>query len=487
MTEAVLDFDLPEEAVATDRPLVYTPPPSLVPFFTSEQLANFVVGPVGSCKTAAGIMKIAYQAKKIAPCRDGVRRTRYAWIRNTREMLSDTSIPDFLNWFPDGVAGVYLKSERRYLLRFDDVECEVIFRGLDDADDVRRLLSMQLTGAIMDEFREINPQVYKGLASRIGRYPNKGMNGVGCRTSTNEPMKRIWGMSNPPDYGTFWEDLLNNPPENVHVSIQPSGVSPEADWLQYLDEGYYDDLLELHANDQDWIDVYVHAKFGASLAGKPVFRTFSQERHVAKEALNVIPATPLLIAFDPGVACTAAVLGQATFDGRVLVHDAIHSLGMGAARFCDEKLKPLLAAKYANRTALVIMDPAGRQRASADENTAARVLRSKGFRVVFAATNALTARISAVEAFLNRTPNGNQGLLIAPHNKELIQAIGGKYRFKVKKNGDTEDEPEKLHPISDLVDCLEYLCMHADGGETLGRKLRIAPLAVKHISPAGWT
>jgi len=51
--------------------------------------------------------------------------------------LRDTTIPDFLKWYPDGIAGTYLKTEYKFILRFDDVECEVLFRGLDDSNDVR--------------------------------------------------------------------------------------------------------------------------------------------------------------------------------------------------------------------------------------------------------------------------------------------------------------------------------------------------------------
>ena len=128
--------------------LTYKPPNSVKEFLTSESFISLIVGPVGSTKTTAGIMKIAYHAKQMAPARDGIRRSRAIWIRNTREQLRDTSIPDFLKWYPDGVAGSYLKSEYKFTLKFDDVECEVLFRGLDDSNDVRRLLSLQASFAV---------------------------------------------------------------------------------------------------------------------------------------------------------------------------------------------------------------------------------------------------------------------------------------------------------------------------------------------------
>ena len=140
--------------------LEYTPPPSLAPFLTSDKFVNLVVGPYGSTKTTSGIIKLAYEAKKVAPCRDGIRRSRAVWLRSTREQLRDTSIPDFLKWFPDGQAGIWMKTDGKFLLKFDDVECELLWRGLDDSSDLRRLLGLQLSFGIMDEFREINQEVF---------------------------------------------------------------------------------------------------------------------------------------------------------------------------------------------------------------------------------------------------------------------------------------------------------------------------------------
>ena len=83
-----------------------------MPFFLSEKFISLVVGPVGSGKTTAAIMKIAYHAKRMAKATDGIRHSKAVWIRNTNEQLKDTSIPDFLSWFPDGIAGSYLKTEK---------------------------------------------------------------------------------------------------------------------------------------------------------------------------------------------------------------------------------------------------------------------------------------------------------------------------------------------------------------------------------------
>lgn len=258
----------------------YNPPKSLAPFLTCDKFIALQVGPVGSTKTTAGIMKIAYHASRMAACTDGIRRSRAVWVRRSRQMLFDTSIKDFLSWYPPGVAGAWQKSDASFILKFGDVECEVLFRPMEDASDINRLLSLQVSFAIFDEFREISPDVFEAMQGRLGRYPDKrlvphrpewgydskGNPVAGCVTDDGKPNKHLWGMTNPPDADTYWEELLTNPPDNVAAFFQPSGMSPEADWLLYLPDNYYEDLAQ--GKSQDYIDVYIHSMFGRSLSGK---------------------------------------------------------------------------------------------------------------------------------------------------------------------------------------------------------------------------
>lgn len=441
--------------------LVFTPVPSTEAFFVSDNFVSLICGPVGSTKTTAGILKILYHAGRMAPSRDGLRYSRCVWVRQTREQLRDTSIPDFLKWFPDGEAGTFYKSEMKYMLSVGDIRCEVLFRGLDESADVRRLLSLQLSFAVVEEFRELNKDVYEALQARLGRYPDgvvvphkpewgnddKGNPRMGCVMEDGMPNARVWGMSNPPDMDTFFEGVLSNPPSNTHVTIQPSGMSPEADWIHLLPSNYYETLAV--GKSQDYIDVYIHAKFGKSLSGQPVFRCFDRATHVAKEAIKSNAST-LVIGVDAGLNPTA-VITELSYDGRLLVLDAVTGLegGMGALRFCREILKPLLGEKYPHRAVAVVIDPAAFQRAQTDERSVADIFKQEGFSVKPAHTNALAARLGAVEKYLTMTVNGSAGMLIDPGARGLVGALAGKYRYKINTKGETDDKPEKNHPWSD--------------------------------------
>jgi hypothetical protein len=465
--------------------LDYTPPRSAAGFLQSSKFISLIIGPIGSTKTTAGIMKIAYHAAQMAKCRDGIRRSKAVWVRNTREQLRDTSIPDFLRWFPDGLAGAYVKTEYKFLLKFGDVECEVLFRGLDDQNDVRRLLSLQASFGILDEFREINQQIFEALQGRLGRFPSKLDNGVGCVTDTGASNAHLWGMSNPPDMDTFWEKFLSEPPSNADVFFQPSGVSPEADWTEFLPDDYYPNLM--NGKTQDWIDVYVHAKFGKTLAGRPVYRTFNPDFHVAKTRLAPIRQTerPLIIGMDFGLN-PSATINQLDLQGRFLTFDALTSDGIGVQSFLAQRLKPLLASKYPGWPVIVVGDPAGQQRAQTDERTCFDMIRAAGLKVVAARTNSVVARVGAVDKFLARQIGGGPGRLLCPEGaRVLITAYRGGYRYKLKKNGEVEDSPEK-NQYSHIADADQYACLHADydQGQAL---VNTQARPIKRVSAMGWT
>lgn len=477
----------------------YVPPGSLIPFLTSDKFIALQVGPVGSTKTTAGIMKIAYMAKQMARSTDGIRHSRVVWVRRSRQMLFDTSIKDFLSWFPEGQAGEFNKTNAQFILRFDDVECEVLFRPMEDESDVNRILSLQLSFAVLDEFREISPAVYEALQGRLGRFPDKrmvlhrpewgldekGNEVAGCVTDDGKPHKHMWGMTNPPDADTYWEKLLTEPPSNVGAFFQPSGMSPEADWVKYLPANYYEDLAQ--GKSQDYIDVFIHSKFGRSLSGQPVWRCFERDTHVAKEELKS-QSPHLVVGVDAGLNPTA-VITELTYDGRVLVLDAVtgHEGGMGALRFCREVLKPLLSSKYPTRSVAIVIDPAAFQRAQTDERSVADIFRSEGFSVKPALTNNISARLAAVEKYLTMTVNGNPGMLVSPQCKQLVASMAGKYRYKINTKGETDDKPDKNHPFSDYADALQYACLHHDKGTLFGKALQSGYQVPEKVSMAAWT
>ena len=307
----------------------------------------------------------------------------------------------------------------------------------------------------------------------------------GCVDDFGKSVDKIWMMSNPPDMDTFFEERISNPTENMHVTIQPGGLSEEADWIHLLKSDYYENLAI--GKSEDWIDVYINAKFGKSLSGKPVFRCFSRDMHVAKEEISFFTRSTLIIGVDAGLNPTA-VITQATTDGRLLVLDAVTGAegGQGALRFIREKLKPLLHEKYPGMATLIVIDPAAFQRAQTDERTVADLYTQEGFSVKAARTNSIVARIAAVEKYLTRVVDGKAGMLVDPRASLVVQSLAGKYRYKVNQKGVVDDKPEKSHPWSDVADALQYAALQVDGGALFGSVNDGGRRETEVVSMAGW-
>ena len=181
------------------------------------------------------------------------------------------------------------------------------------------------------------------------------------------------------------------------------------------------------------------------------------------------------------------MLGQLDPRGRLLIYSALPSVGMGMQRFSQTILKPHLAEKFPGAPLLAVGDPSGNIRAQSDEKTVYEILKKEGFKSMPARTNGLVARLNAVDTYLGRQVDGGAGLLLDPEDcKPLIQALSSKYRYRLRKDGQLEDEPDKSHPWSDLADATQYLCMHADA-EQGGRLQGVKKRPIKQVSAGGWT
>jgi hypothetical protein len=431
----------------------YTPSKTLEPFLTCGAFVSLISGPVGSGKSSAAMLKIAYHAAKMRRGQDGKRRSRAVIVRNTNQMLTDATIPTFMTWFPEGPAGTFARTDKRFFLRFDDVDCEVLFRGLDDANDVRRLLSLECSFGILDEYREIHPDIFNALQGRVGRYPSVA-NG-GCVDDDGEPNHHIWGATNAPDADTFWEEYMTNPPRTAEIFMQPSALSDEADWKDNLIRGYYETLAE--GKSEDWIDVYINNQFGRSLSGTPVYqRTFTQDFHVASEEIKPLANAdyPITIGLDFG-RTPAAVFMQRDPRGRVLVLSEITSENMGIETFIATKLNPHIANIYPGYQFVVAPDPAGFMKQQLNEMTLVDALKDAGFKCVKPPTNDPVKRIAAVERLLNQQIEGKAMFLVDPRCTNLIKGFRSGYRYKVKRNGELEDKPDK-NDSSHVHDALQY-------------------------------
>ena len=210
--------------------------------------------------------------------------------------MKDTILKDTRDWL--GGLGEWKVSENTFYLNFGDVRSELIFIPLEDAADQARLLSMQLTGAWLSEAIEMNFDVLGPIGGRLGRYPS-GSRGTptwfGWIADTNMPTEL-----------SPWHKFMTEPPPNVQIFIQPSGLSPKAEnlnWLVQNDETkklpidhparlaqgrkYYERFIETYGADHDWVKRYVYAEYGDDPSGMAVFKdTWDTGFHTVPETLG---------------------------------------------------------------------------------------------------------------------------------------------------------------------------------------------------------
>lgn len=434
----------------------YTPPPKVSAFIESEEFYNFIIGPVGSGKTTGLLFKILYHAQRQAPGPDGIRRTRWVVVRNTAPQLKDTTINSFFTWFKPGVAGKWISGRMMFVFEFADVYAEVMFRPLDTPDDVSRVLSLEVTGAILDEFVEIPKAIVEALSGRLGRYPSPQEGGA--------TWWGMWGASNPGNEDSWWYEWLDVPdtgqrPENMKYFEQPSGLSDVAENIENLPggRGYYENLME--GKSEEWIRQFIMVEWGYSLSGKPVYPAFNPEMHIAKEPIPVNEHLPLVIGFDAGLT-PAAIFGQQDLNGRILTLDELVSDNMGAERFCRLMLNPLINSRYRKvKEIYLVGDPAMVQRAQSDERSVMDVLETElDVPISIAYSNTLVDRIGAVEHQLTQLTPVGPALLIDPRCKVLIRGYRSGYHYRINTKGAVSPKPEK-NEYSHPHDANQYMMM----------------------------
>ena len=178
--------------------LDFTGSPIVSEFVFDQSFFRGVRGPVGSGKSTGMCGDIMAHAMLQEPAAlDDVKYTRFAVIRNTSPELKATTIKTWEGIFPPDRCGSVVYSSpinHRIVIPPKNgnpgMNMETLFIALDKPKDVRKLLSLELTGAFVNEACEIPKVIIDGLTGRVGRYPSgeKGVpTFVGITADTNPP------------------------------------------------------------------------------------------------------------------------------------------------------------------------------------------------------------------------------------------------------------------------------------------------------------
>lgn len=493
-------------------------------YVADERLITGIMGPIGSAKTTMSIRKIVQSVMLQRPSpRDGVRRVRWAAVRDTYGQLETNVMKSWFAWFPKDM-GDFNGKEMRHTVRFDVAtldgsgmmrcEVEMLFRAMGDlkAEDVLR--GLELTGLWLNETDTIDRSVLTFGIGRIGRYPAMRDGGCAYRAvicDFNAPDEDNW------TYDLFVEQELGLSDEEiaelkdelgadrfgVGFHRQPGAREPGAENLQNLEKGYY--AQSMLGQSESYVRRMIDNKFGAVRNGQPVYPEYNDEFHCSAQPLEPVPGLPVFLALDGG-STPAAVFGQKVGDqirvtSELVVFAPKKEIALekiGPEAFGIECAEHWLAHYGKNEFGGAACDPAALY---GDEHTdswtrlfwQAFVKRigkaARGWKIKPAPVkgNRLPERIEGVRRLLTHSPMGKPGLLVSKACKFLRRGFNSGYviiRTQFSNGqGRWKDEPAKTDE-SHVHDALQYLValitkrgVLADGGEARGRFERPRPRA----------
>lgn len=474
----------------------YIPPgPVAARFAASDAFIRAIMGPVGSGKTGACLMQFLHRGMVQAPHpANGVRRTKWAVIRDTYRQLEKTTIPSWHHWVPKELGnwvGGSGGQPARHTVAFalpDGTTAEIIveFIGLGDNAAADVMPGWEGTGAYLNEADKLSPDTLTFVSGRVGRYPAVER-AAGFAGAT---WRGLWLDFNAPDVDHWlYDKFVENRPEKWELFVQPGGVieegrgrwvvNPRAENLANLPAGYYDQQID--GQPLWYIRRMAANKWGATRDGLPVYEEYSDDMHLAPRLLEPVPGIPLMIAVDAGNT-PAGVIGQKMQSGQVRLLDELVTPpgeAMGAQRF-GQALLSLLQERYpwwVQREGLLhgrnapsdpgeepmivgVGDPASDARSNTDEEERSWLqILSATTRIKFrkASTNAFLPRIEGVRGLLTQLVDGEPMMLVSPRCKTIRRGFNSGYRFPKKATeSQPKDRPEKNH-WSHVHDAVQYL------------------------------
>lgn len=469
--------------------VTYTAEPTASRFHASSAFYRGLMGPVRSGKSTAMCMEVMRRIREQDPGPDGKRRTRFAAIRNTYRELEDTTLKTWFMWFPPGAFGHFNYRSMTHHIEFGDVRAEVLFRALDRPHDISKLLSMELTGAWINEAREIPKAIIDTLGDRVGQYPPKKDGGCTWRGVIMD--------TNPPDSDHWWyESAEEERPHGWNFFRQPGALieidgkyypNPAAENIRNLTEGINYYLSRVPNKTKDYIRVYYCGQYGFVQDGRPVHPEYNDSFHCSDIILRPIKNIPIVVGLDFGLT-PAAAFSQHQPNGQWITFNEITTEKLGVKRFGQYLLSPQIMGEYNEWDFIIWGDPSGSDESQTDQNTCFNILNTLSIPAMPVFTNDATIRREALAGPLSRVIDGKPGFLLSPNCKMIRKGLAGGYYYRrLQVPGDTryQDKPFK-NKYSHPIEALEYGMLGAGEGISIIHKPKKSSPIIKIPMPLGW-
>lgn len=442
-----------------------------------------VTGPLGGGKSTGAMGATFVNAAKQPRWADGIRRYRLLVLRDTYLNAWSQFVPFFEDWWPKmtngaPTPGVFYEGSKGSALDIRlELEWPKPIGKVDYLVQLRALGEHRTDTAIEDFFRglpvtdiwleegdTLPDAVYNKSITRLGRYPARGIDGIGARTPT------LFLVSNQFLIGSWPYNLkmANRWARGIQLFDQPSGLSPEAENLHNLSDGYYEAIVK--ESDERTVRRQVKNQHVLPNAGKPVFPEFDDLVHSKPVMLD--PNLPLRMGMDGGLATLnpAGTISQMGM-GRTLRVKAEVVVGhnAGVEQFAEAVNKVLGRPEFArwngDRFAIKArVDPSAIYGAAPGQLNWVLAMRKKtGIDIKAARTNDPTTRRAALRDHMVRMTDGRPALQVDPEGCPFLRmALGGLFHWpKIRAGMATRDAdvPAKNHPHSDVAEACEYDAM----------------------------
>lgn len=465
----------------TDDVIDYFATETASEFHYDNSFVRMLLGPVGCGKSVACCLEPLIRGIQQAPGTDGIRRTRGAVIRNTYPELKSTTIKTWLSWYPEKKFGkIKWDSPITHLIKFNDVEIEVFFMPLDSIDDIKKLMSLELTWAYLNEVQFIPKKIFKICQQRVNRYPSKK---DGAAPSWNG----VFADSNPPDadhwiYKLFEEKLPKNhkifhyasplikydevPADGSNIAISMDGSAYSTDTtVDYIDIqndfNYWLNLVPGYTDEE--IKVNLMGKYGIIVDGKPVHPTYNDSIHYAGKEIIPNPLIELGLGWDFGMTPACAIV-QLSPHGQLQVIDELWTEDMDLRDFAENVVIPHLDRHYPwwHDNYVSFNDPAGSAGMQTDGSSCEDILAELKIKSHSAAkNNNPTPRRDALKYFMGKLTRGMPSFTVSNKCIMIRKGLMGNFQYgRIKAGGEERYHEKPLKNIySHICEGLEYIAM----------------------------
>ncbi|WFS02206.1 hypothetical protein [Rhizobium tumorigenes] len=478
----------------------YQPPgPVGARFIVSKGPIDLIMGPGGSGKTVASVVKGPRLAGAYAGVdKNGWVRVKTLCVRDTYRSFAGTALQSWYGTFPEKHAWTHSHEggqDRpvKHVLRYEvqrgwdkiNVEYTMETGAIGDNNLEQFFKGYEITYGWANECDILPENTMPLMLQRTGRFPpveelaateverlskdgRAAMELLGLELEDpNEVVlsRIVWGDYNPPDTDNWAVRLpITDKVPGYNHFWQPGGLDPAAENRVGKPRSSYQ-LEAATTKDKQLVKRMVHSQPGYAKDGTPVYEDdFNQLYHVADQTILPVPQLGLTIGIDAG-GSPAATIGQFMPNGQNrLLAELPMPAGTGPTRFANALLE-LLMRRFPNMPIIgAWADPSAWFGGDSETGEFQWIMTVQGilrFPIQPAPSNEPSVRHEAVRWYLtNRIDGSTESYQIDPSCKKMIGGFAAHYKLTKQATASATDKLAVVkNDYSHPHDAEQYRCL----------------------------